>query len=187
MKKTITLIAALMLAACYSASADITVTNASGGTTTISGATTNFLTQLMGWGTSRFASGLTWPTNDLDIATGGRYVNNLQWANYVALTKNFGAWYVGAEMDNAGVAGVVQQVSARGGYTLSNAGDLRLKAGVNVGYNTQTKSAVLQPEIGGEKMITTDTFAEAFIGYPFSPKGTIPQYPDVRIGVGATF
>lgn len=188
MKKIISLIAALVLAACFSATAQsIILTNTSGGTTTVTGSSTNFLQLLVGWGTSRYASGLVWPTNDLDIATGGRYVNNLQWANYVGVTKNFGNWYVGGELDNAGVAGVIEQVSGRAGYTLSNAGDLRLKAGGNIGYNTQTKTAVFQPEFGGEKMITANTFAEAFIGYPFSLKGTAPQYPDVRIGVGATF
>lgn len=147
----------------------------------------NFFQNLGSWASSRTASGLTWPVSDFDAATGGRYVNNLQWANYVSVTKNLGSFYAGAELDTAGVVGTIEAASLRVGYTVSNVGDLRVKGGIDVGYNRLTSSIVGQPELIAEKLITATTYAEIKIGYPISAKGVSADYPDIAIGAGGTF
>ena len=67
----------------------------------------NFIENLAVWVTTRYDSGLTWPTNDTDIEVGADYGSQTAWANYIALTKNINNFYVGGQMDNSGVGGAL--------------------------------------------------------------------------------
>ena len=152
----------------------------------------NFFQNAMTWAGSRYASGLTWATNDLDITTGADYSDNLQWANYISVEKNIKAFYIRAEMDNQGIAGIVSQVSGGAGYTLSNSGDLRIQAGGLVGYKFHSDSfgpqtLLLEPELRMQKLMPGATFVEAAVNYPFYIHGPQSNYPGVQVGVGAWF
>jgi hypothetical protein len=161
----------------------------------------NFFQALASWGTTRYASGLTWPTNDLDMEVGSDYASQTQWANYVAVTKNINSFYVGAQMNNSGIAGTIQKLGGRAGYTLSNSGDLRLKAGLYGGYQLHDdgetrKGGIIQPEFGGEKLLTgptlqsptsPTTFLSAWIYYPIQFHGQPAGTPGFKIAAGSTF
>lgn len=148
----------------------------------------NFFQNLASWSTSRYASGLTWGTNTLDVATGGEFVNSLQWANYISVDKNWGNFYLGVSMDNAGIAGVISRVGGRVGYTVSNSGDLRVKTGIQVDYDRQLKDAIISPGLGLQKILTRGTYAEIWLTYPIEFNGNKSEdYFALRIGAGATF
>jgi hypothetical protein len=200
MKKLIlTLVVAL--AASYS-QADVTTNTVPFGGGSVSNLTSqNFLVTMMQWGTTRYESGLTWPSNDTDVEIGADYQSQTQWANYIAIVKNLGLFYVGVQMENAGIAGTVEQLGARAGYTISNGGDLRIKAGAYAGYQihpngSYPKGFVGQPEIRLEKLITgptlnsptsPTTFASLTMYYPFTIHGTPASTPGFMVAGGATF
>ncbi|MDE2098216.1 MAG: hypothetical protein KGL39_13255 [Patescibacteria group bacterium] len=182
----------------------IVIQNPSGGLTTVSNAPTtqgNFISNLGNWIVSRKFSGYTWPTNDTDLEVGANYASQQAWDNYVSVTKNLGSFYVGAQMDNAGVAGTVEQLGGRAGYTLSNVGDLRIKAGAYGGYKLHTdslsqKGAVFQPEFGAEKIMTGPTVSSpntattaisAWLYWPFSLHGVPASTPGFRVGAIVPF
>ena len=177
------------------------ITNAvPGGLTSTNLNQANFVENFATWVTTRYQSGLTWPANDTDFEVGADYASQTLWANYIAVTKNFSSFYVGAQMDNAGVAGVVNQLGGRAGYTISNAGDLRVKAGLYAGYQLHNanapKGAIIQPEFGAEKLITaptvmnptaSTTFISAWIYWPFQFRGSPSGVPGFKLGGGFTF
>jgi hypothetical protein len=152
----------------------------------------NFFQNALNWAGSRYESGLTWPTNDLDFAIGAAYSDNIQWANTMSVEKNIGKFYVGAEMDNAGVAGVIVQSGGRAGYTISNSGDLRVQTGAFVGYKTTSdfngsKGGLIQPEITLQKLLPGSTYAEFGLNWPLYFHGAPSSFPGLKLAAGAYF
>jgi hypothetical protein len=193
------LVTAVLSLAVSNLQAQVTTNTVPFGTNTLT--QQNFLVNLASWVATRYSSGETWPSNTTDIEVGADYASQSSWANYVAITKNLGSFYVGAQMDNAGVAGVVNQLGGRAGYVLSNGGDLKVEAGIYGGYQLHNAGDVpsgmfVEPELGAVKLITGPTaanpteavtFASAWIYYPLRLHGTPSTTPGFKIGAGFSF
>ena len=130
----------------------------------------------------------SWPTNEFDLSTGAKWLNNVNWANYVAAQKDFGNIAVDAEMANQGIAGVIERGQGGLGYRILNRGDTAAHFFADGGYDRTAHSAFIEPKATIRKLLSnTGAFLEIGLTYPVLFKGPQPKYPGLNIGAGATF
>ncbi|MBU6410559.1 MAG: hypothetical protein KGR98_09240 [Verrucomicrobia bacterium] len=129
----------------------------------------------------------SWPSNETDVAVGGLWQNNVNWANYIGAQKNFGRLALNARMDNAGVAGTILRAQAGAGYRLLQRGDLVADALLDAGYDRPSRAAYVEPEVLMRKQLAHGAFAELGLTYDFMLRGGQPSYPGLMLGTGFAF
>lgn len=179
----ITALAAFALATGFSAQAQ-TSTNAIPNPSTT--AQNDFVVTAGSWLTSIDYT-KAWPTNEFDLSTGAKWLNNVNWANYILVQKDINDFAFDGEMVNQGVAGTINRIQAGAGYRLLNRGDLSAHAMLDGGYDRTAKSGFLEPKAILRKLMAHGAFAEIALTYPIMLKGNQSDYPGLDIGVGVTF
>lgn len=153
----------------------------------------NFATTAGSWFTSIDMT-KSYPTNGIAFSVGALWENNVNWCNYLDVSKNFGKVVVNGEMGNAGVAGTIERGQLGIGYEAFRQGDARLIASVSPGYQRDTAASetvghgtYVQPMLTAQKIMAHGSFAEIGIGYDVYVKGKQPNSPLLKVGAGFTF
>ena len=134
------MVAAALLAASLTVTAQDTVTNSIPNPSTT--AQNDFLLTASSWLIS-IDYNKAWPTNEFDLSTGAKWLNNVNWANYILVQKNIGSFAFDGEMVNQGVAGTINRIQAGAGYRDLNRGDLSAHAMLDGGYDRTARDDVL--------------------------------------------
>ena len=129
----------------------------------------------------------SWPTNEFDLSTGAKWLNNVNWANYILIQKDISSFAFDGEMVNQGVAGTINRIQGGAGYRILNRGDLSAHAMLDGGYDRTAKSGFIEPKAVLRKLMAHGAFAEIALTYPIQFKGSSSDYPGLDIGVGVTF
>lgn len=135
---------------------------------------------------------LTWIGNKLEIETGGRFQNNVQWANDLRVGYNLNdSWQLGVQIDNAGIAGTVEDYSGGPAFTLINSYAIKVEAGIDAGYSHLYEKAVLTPRAIFKKKMTANSYTFFGVSEPCYVTGQKnvpnPWVPSIEMGVGGTF
>lgn len=153
--------------------------------------TGNILTNIVNYATS-MNTNLTWVGNKLEVEAGAHYQNNLLWENSLRVNYNLNdSFSLGAQMDNAGIAGTIVAYQGGVSYAVINSYDIKCEAGVDAGYSHLYNSGVVDPRIIFKKKMTSNTYTFFELGEPvyISHRSSIPNpwVPDLAFGVGATY
>lgn len=135
--------------------------------------------------------------NKIELETGAEYQNGMNWANDIRLQYNLtDKWSVNGQIDNAGVAGTVEEYQGGLSYAIINSYAIKAQFGINGGYNHLYESGDVMPFIEFMKKMTPNTYSFVELDEPVyfraigsHPGSNIPNAwsPQIRLGVGCTF
>jgi hypothetical protein len=183
------LAAAAMLAGVSSQAQLVTnvTVNASGGTTTTVAAQTFFDSTYKYFTDFNTNADMAWGNETLEVATGYKQVTGSGATSTLDVQYDFGRWNVGADFQFFGVGSAINQVEGQVGYAVIQHADLKVDLDLRGGYDTATKTGVVEPTAMLKKKLTPNTFAETGVSLPIEFKGKLNTNPSFFVEMGFTY